>query len=58
MNDYNLYMKVLLIIIGIVLLIVFSFILIEYVVERLPEDHRFVLWWRRHVVGVGDDDLF
>ena len=51
-------MKVLLIIIGIVLLIVFSFILIEYVVERLPEDHRFVLWWRRHVVGVGDDDLF
>ena len=58
MNDYNLYMKTFLIVIGVILLIIISFIVIEYIVERLPEDHRFVLWWRRHVVGVGDDDLF
>lgn len=59
MNDYILSMKVLLIVLGIiVVLIPFIFILIEMVVERLPEDHRLVLWWRRHVVGVSDDDLF
>ena len=58
MIDYILSMKVFLIIVSIILLIVFSFILIEYIVGRLPEDHRLVLWWRRHVVGVSDDDLF
>ena len=59
MNDYILSMKVLLIVLGsIVVLIPLIFILIEMVVERLPEDHRFVMWWRRHVVGVSDDDLF
>ena len=58
MIDYILSMKVFLIIVSIISLIVISFILIEYIVERLPEDHRFVLWWRRHVVGVSDDDLF
>ena len=58
MIDYILSMKVFLIIVSIISLIVISFILIEYIVGRLPEDHRFVLWWRRHVVGVSDDDLF
>ena len=58
MIDYILSMKVFLIIVSIISLIVISFILIECIVERLPEDHRFVLWWRRHVVGVSDDDLF
>ena len=59
MNVYILYMKTLLIIMGIILVATpFIFILIESVVERLPEDHRFLLWWREHVVGVGDDDLF
>jgi hypothetical protein len=59
MNDYILSMKVLLIVLGIILVLIpFIFILIESVVERLPEDHRLVLWWRRHVVGVSDDDLF
>lgn len=38
------------------LFILFLFILIEMVVERLPEDHRFVLWWRKNVVGIIDDD--
>ena len=32
------------------------FILLEMVVERLPEDHRFVLWWRKNVVGIIDND--
>jgi hypothetical protein len=59
MNVYILYMKTLLIIMGIILVATpFLFILIESIVERLPEDHRFVMWWRRHVVGVSDDDLF
>ena len=59
MNDYILYMKTLLIIMGIILVATpFIFILIESVVERLPEDHRIVLWWRENVVGVGDDELF
>ena len=51
-------MKTFLIVIGVILLIIISFIVMEYIVERLPEDHRFVMWWRRHVVGVSDDDLF
>jgi len=50
-------MTLLIIILGISI-IPFVFILIEAVVERLPEDHRFVQWWRNHVVGVGDDELF
>jgi hypothetical protein len=59
MNVYILYMKTLLIIMGIILVATpFIFILIESVVERLPEDHRIVLWWRENVVGVGDDELF
>ena len=58
MNDYILYMKTFLIVIGVILLIITSFIVIEYMVDRLPEDHRFVKWWRRHVVGVSDDELF
>ena len=60
MNDYILYMKTFLIVIGLISLIIISFIVIEYIVERLPEDHRFVMWWRRHVVGVidNDNDLF
>ena len=58
MNDYIFYMKTLLIVLGIILVATpFIFILIESVVERLPEDHRIVLWWREHVVGVGDDEL-
>jgi hypothetical protein len=58
MNDYILYMKTLLIVLGIILVATpFIFILIESVVERLPEDHRLVLWWRENVVGVGDDEL-
>ena len=51
-------MKTFLIVIGVILLIITSLIVIEYMVDRLPEDHRFVKWWRRHVVGVGDDELF
>ena len=59
MNDYIFYMKTLLIILGVILVATpFIFILIESVVERLPEDHRIVLWWRENVVGVGDDELF
>jgi hypothetical protein len=59
MNVYILSMKTLLIVLGIILVATpFIFILIESVVERLPEDHRIVLWWREHVVGVSDDDLF
>ena len=51
-------MTLLIIILGISI-IPFVFILIEAVVERLPKDHRFVMWWREHVVGVGsDDELF
>ena len=57
MNDYILSMILLYIILG-VMIIPFLFILIESIVERLPEDHRFVLWWRKHVVGITDDDLF
>jgi len=58
MNDYIFYMKTLLIVLGIILVATpFIFILIESVVERLPEDHRLVLWWRENVVGVGDDEL-
>ena len=58
MNDYILYMKTLLIVLGIILVATpFIFILIESVVERLPEDHRLVMWWRENVVGVGDDEL-
>jgi hypothetical protein len=58
MNDYILYMKTLLIVLGVILVATpFIFILIESVVERLPEDHRLVLWWRENVVGVGDDEL-
>jgi len=58
MNDYILYMKTLLIVLGVILVATpFIFILIESVVERLPEDHRIVLWWRENVVGVGDDEL-
>jgi len=48
----------LLIILGVLFIPVILLILIECIVERLPEDHRFVLWWRRHVVGVSDDELF
>jgi hypothetical protein len=59
MNDYIFYMKTLLIVLGVILVATpFIFILIESVVERLPEDHRIVLWWRENVVGVGDDELF
>ena len=58
MNDYILSMKTLLIVLGIIMIIPFLFILIESIVERLPEDHRFVMWWRKHVVGITDDDLF
>jgi hypothetical protein len=58
MNDYIFYMKTLLIVLGVILVATpFIFILIESVVERLPEDHRIVLWWRENVVGVGDDEL-
>ena len=59
MNDYIFYMKTLLIVLGVILVATpFIFILIESVVERLPEDHRIVLWWRENVAGVGDDELF
>ena len=53
-------MKTFLIVIGLISLIIISFIVIEYIVGKLPEDHRFVIWWRDHVVGVvdNDDDLF
>ena len=56
-------MKIIYTILGVItilLLTVIIFILIEYIVGRLPEDHRFVKWWRRHVVGVidSDDELF
>ena len=58
MNVYILSMKTLLIVLGVILVATpFIFILIESVVERLPEDHRLVLWWRENVVGVGDDEL-
>ena len=58
MNDYIFYMKTLLIVLGVILVATpFIFILLESVVERLPEDHRLVLWWRENVVGVGDDEL-
>jgi len=58
MNDYIFYMKTLLIVLGVIMIITpIIFILIESVVERLPDDHRIVLWWREHVVGVGDDEL-
>ena len=58
MNDYILSMM-LLIILGVLFIPVILLILIEYVVERLPEDHRFVMWWRENVVGVGsDNELF
>jgi hypothetical protein len=50
-------MTLLIIILGISI-IPFVFILIEVVVERLPEDHRFVMWWRENVIGIGDDELF
>ena len=48
------------IIMGVLFTPVLLLIVIEYIVERLPEDHRFVMWWRRHVVGVidNDNDLF
>lgn len=60
MNDYILYMEMLCIILGVLFTPVLLLIVIEYIVERLPEDHRFVMWWRRHVVSVidNDDDLF
>ena len=49
----------LLIILGVLFIPVILLILIEYIVERLPEDHRFVMWWRENVVGVGsDNELF
>ena len=52
-------MKTLLIVLGVIMIITpIIFILIESVVERLPEDHRIVIWWRENVVGVGDDELF
>ena len=53
-------MKTFLIVIGLISLIIISFIVIEYIVGKLPEDHRFVKWWRRHIVGVidSDDELF
>ena len=58
MNVYIFYMKTLLIVLGVIMIITpIIFILIESVVERLPEDHRIVLWWRENVVGVGDDEL-
>ena len=50
-------MTLLIIILGISI-IPFVFILIEVVVERLPDDHRFVKWWRENVIGVSDDELF
>ena len=60
MNDYNLYMEKLYIILGVIFTPVLLLILIECIVGRLPEDHRFVMWWRRHVIGIvdRDDDLF
>ena len=59
MNDYIFYMKTLLIVLGVILVATpFIFILIESVVERLPEDHRLVLWWREHIANHTDDDLF
>jgi hypothetical protein len=48
----------LLIILGVLSLPVILLILIECIVERLPEDHRFVLWWRENVIGITDDELF
>jgi hypothetical protein len=52
-------MKTLLIVLGIIMIITpIIFILIEAVVERLPDDHRFVMWWRENVIGIGDDELF
>lgn len=59
MNNYLYSMKTLFIILGIMVMVTpLIFILIESVVERLPEDHRLVLWWRKHIVGVGDNELF
>ena len=59
MNVYIFYMKTLLIVLGVIMIITpIIFILIESVVERLPEDHRIVLWWRKHIVSHTDDDLF
>ena len=48
------------IIMGVLFTPVLLLIVIEYIVGRLPEDDRFVKWWRRHVVGVidSDDELF
>jgi len=52
-------MKVLLIVLGVIMIISpFIFILIESIVNRLPEDHRLVLWWREHIASHTDDDLF
>ena len=57
--DYVYSMKTLLIILGVILVATpFIFILIESVVERLPKDHRLVLWWREHIANHTDDDLF
>jgi len=53
-------MDTLFIIMGVLFTPVFLVLIVEYIVERLPETHRFVVWWRRNVVGVmdPDDDMF
>ena len=58
MNDYLFTMEVLYIILGVLFIPTTLLILIEYIVERLPEDHKFVMWWRENVIGITDDELF
>lgn len=54
---YNCYMM-LIVILGILFIPTVLFLVIEYIVERLPEGHVLVRWWREHIVARTDDDLF
>ena len=48
----------LLVIFGILFIPTVLFLVIEYIVERLPEGHVLVRWWRFHIIDRTDDDLF
>lgn len=54
---YNCVMM-LIVILGILFIPTVLFLVIEYIVERLPEGHGLVNWWRTHIIDRTDDDLF
>jgi len=50
-------MELLIIIFGVLFVPVLLLLVIEHIVEVMPESHWLVKWWREHIIG-RDGDMF